>query len=45
VPAPRERTHELVVRRIEAELSGGRITLGERLPGEQPAVETAEVGA
>jgi len=39
VPAPRERTHELVVRRIEAELSGGRITLGERLPGERGLAE------
>jgi GntR family transcriptional repressor for pyruvate dehydrogenase complex len=39
VPAPRERTHELVVRRIEAELSGGRITLGERLPGERSLAE------
>src|SRR5450432_3096368 len=33
--AQRERTHELVVRRIEAELSGGRIAVGERLPAER----------
>jgi GntR family transcriptional regulator, transcriptional repressor for pyruvate dehydrogenase complex len=34
-PAPRERTHELVLRTIEADLSEGRISLGDRLPGER----------
>jgi GntR family transcriptional repressor for pyruvate dehydrogenase complex len=37
--AQRERTHELVVRRIEAELSGGRIAVGERLPAERSLAE------
>jgi len=37
--APRERTHELVVRRIEADLIDGRISLGERLPGERGIAE------
>ena len=35
----RERTHELVVRRIEADLFDGRISLGERLPGERGIAE------
>jgi GntR family transcriptional repressor for pyruvate dehydrogenase complex len=37
--AQRERTHELVVRRIEADLFDGRISLGERLPGERGIAE------
>jgi GntR family transcriptional regulator, transcriptional repressor for pyruvate dehydrogenase complex len=42
-PAPRERTHELVLRTIEADLSEGRISLGDRLPGERGIAENLGV--
>ncbi|MDX6205895.1 MAG: GntR family transcriptional regulator, transcriptional repressor for pyruvate dehydrogenase complex [Frankiales bacterium] len=35
----RERTHEVVLRRIEEDLAAGRITLGQRLPGERQLAE------
>ena len=41
--APRERTHELVLRRIEADLSEGRVSLGDRLPGERGMAENLGV--
>jgi GntR family transcriptional repressor for pyruvate dehydrogenase complex len=39
----RERTHELVLRTIEADLSEGRISLGDRLPGERGMAENLGV--
>jgi GntR family transcriptional repressor for pyruvate dehydrogenase complex len=35
----RERTHEVVLRRIEEDLAAGRITLGQRLPAERQLAE------
>jgi GntR family transcriptional regulator, transcriptional repressor for pyruvate dehydrogenase complex len=35
----RPRTHEIVLAHIEAELSAGRVSLGERLPGERVLAE------
>ncbi|MDX6212345.1 MAG: GntR family transcriptional regulator, transcriptional repressor for pyruvate dehydrogenase complex [Frankiales bacterium] len=35
----RERTHEVVLRRIEEDLGAGRLALGQRLPGERQLAE------
>lgn len=35
----RERTHQVVLRRIEEDLAAGRVTLGQRLPGERQLAE------
>jgi GntR family transcriptional regulator, transcriptional repressor for pyruvate dehydrogenase complex len=37
--AGRERTHEVVLRRIEEDLAAGRLALGQRLPGERVLAE------
>ena len=34
-PVPRTRAHELVLRRIEEQILGGRLRVGDRLPGER----------
>ena len=39
MPAARPRTHELVLRRIEDDLTAGRIAVGQRLPGERGLAE------
>lgn len=43
-PADRPRTHSLVLRRIEALLSSGRLRPGDRLPAERTLAETYGVG-
>jgi GntR family transcriptional repressor for pyruvate dehydrogenase complex len=42
-PETRERTHELVLRRIQEDLAAGRLTLGQRLPGERVLAEQLRV--
>src|SRR5665213_1470823 len=43
VSAPKSRSHELVLQHIEAELVGGRLGVGARLPGERALAELVGV--